>query len=246
MDLGITGKRAAVSGASTGLGFACAQALIAEGVRVAICSRDQDRVEAAAERLGHDTVALQADVSRPEEARRFVTEAAAALGSIDILVPNAGGPPPGKPSSTELDAYRHALDLNLLATVALCNAAVGPMRERGWGRICAITSGGARSPIPFLAASSVARAGVTSFLKTLATEVAGDGVTVNSAQPGLHSTDRLTELGDPSSMAKSVPAGFLGSPEDFGKAVTFLCSEPAKFITGTSLLLDGGSYPGLV
>lgn len=246
MDLGIAGKRAAVAGASTGLGYACAEALIGEGVRVAICSRDRGRVQEAANRLGHDTVALQADVSRPEDAGRFVEEAAEALGSIDILVPNAGGPPPGKPSSTALEAYRQALDLNLLATVALCNAAVGPMRERGWGRICAITSGGARSPIPFLAASSVARAGVTSYLKTLATEIAGDGVTVNSAQPGLHATDRLAELGDPSKMAQSVPAGFLGSPEDFGKAVAFLCSEPARFITGTSLLLDGGSYPGLI
>ena len=246
MDLGIQGKRAVVAGASTGLGYACAESLVAEGAEVVICSRSQERVETAAARLGGNTVGLKADVSKGDEAVEFIERATETLGQIDILIPNAGGPPPGQASSTSLENYQAALDLNLLATVAMCNAAIGGMRERGWGRICAITSVGARSPIGFLAASSVARAGVTSYLKTLSAEVARDGVTVNSAQPGLHATDRLTALGDPAEMAKSVPAGFVGSPDDFGRIVVFLCSQSAKFITGTSLLVDGGSYPGLI
>lgn len=246
MDLGIAGRKAAVAAASTGLGLACARALAEEGAQVAICSRDRSRVEAAAAEIGSDTVALVADVSSQEGSREFVESAVERLGQIDILVANAGGPPPGQASSTSLEAYRAALELNLLSTVTMAQTAVGPMRERGWGRIVAITSAGARQPIPFLAASSVARAGVTSFLKTLATEVAADGVTVNSAQPGLHATDRVKELGSLEEMAKRVPAGTVGRAEDFGRVVAFLCSEPARYITGTSLLVDGGSYPGLI
>ena len=179
-------------------------------------------------------VGIEADVSSEQGAHSFVRQAIEALGQVDILVANAGGPPPGSPSETALDAYRAALDLNLLSTIAMAQAAVRGMRV------------GARQPIGYLAASSVARAGVTSFVKTLATEVAADGVTVNSAQPGLHATDRVTQLGSADRMAQSVPAKKLGSAEDFGRAVAFLCSQPAQFITGTSLLLDGGQYPGLV
>lgn len=243
MDLGIAGRAAA----SKGLGFASAAALAAEGVRVAICSRDEGRIGEAAAHIGGDAVAIVADVSTPEGAARFVDEAKAALGAVDILVTNAGGPPPGTFASTELEAYRAALDLNLMSTIAMCRAAVPEMAERGFGRVVAITSSGARSPIPFLAASSTARAGVTGFLKVLATEVAPRGVTVNSIQPGLHATERVTSLGGSlDQMAKNVPVGFVGSPEDFGKAVAFLCSEPARFITGTGLLIDGGAFSGLV
>ena len=120
------------------------------------------------------------------------------------------------------------------------------MQERGWGRVVAITSVGARSPIGTLAASSTARAGVTSFLKVLATEVAADGVTVNSLQPGLHATDRVKELGSAQDLGKRVAAGKIGTPEDFGRLAALLCSESAGFVTGTSLLVDGGSYPGLI
>ena len=250
MDLGIQGKRAAVAASSTGLGFATARALHQEGVRVAICGRDLERIEAAAKRIGgeigEDIVALVADVSTEDGARGFIDQAVDQLGGLDILVANAGGPPPGQPSSTPLDAYRRALDLNLLSTVAMCQSAVGVMRPAGWGRIVAITSSGARSPLGFLAASSVARAGVTSFLKTLATEVARDGITVNSIQPGLHSTDRVKDLPGVESMAKSIPTGTLGDPKDFGKVAAFLCSDAAKFVTGTGLLVDGGQFPGLV
>ena len=120
------------------------------------------------------------------------------------------------------------------------------MKQGGWGRIVAITSIGARAPIPFLAASSVARAGVSSFVKTLATEVASQGITINSAQPGVHATNRIKDLGNAANVARGVPVGELGSLEDFGKLVAFLCSDAAKFVTGTSLLADGGAYAGLI
>ncbi len=246
MDLGISGKRAAVAASSTGLGFATAQALHEEGVRVAICGRDQERIQAAAQRIGDGVIAVVADVSTEQGARGFVADAAEQLGGLDILVPNAGGPPPGPPSSTPLDAYRAAIDLNLLSTLAMCQSAVELMRPNGWGRIIAITSAGARSPIGFLAASSVARAGVTSFLKTLATEVAKDGITVNSIQPGLHSTDRVKQLHGAGDMAKTIPTKTMGAPEDFGRVAAFLCSDAAKFVTGTGLLVDGGQFSGLV
>jgi 3-oxoacyl-[acyl-carrier protein] reductase len=241
MDLGISGRRAAVAAASAGLGFGAARALAEEGVHVAICGRDRDRIEDAAARIGHDTVPLVADVGDTDQATGFVTGAAERLGgTVDILVANAGGPPPGTFSSTDLYAFRAALELNLLATVAMCQAAVPPMQAQDWGRVVAITSIGVRQPPPVLIASSTARTGLTAFLKVLAGEVKGDGVTVNSAQPGLHDTDRVRQLHGGS------PDGPIGDPADFGAVVAFLCSEQAKFVTGTSMLVDGGSYPGLL
>jgi 3-oxoacyl-[acyl-carrier protein] reductase len=246
MDLGIAGRTAAVAGASSGLGFASARALAAEGARVAICGRDRDRIEAAAARID-GAVPLVADVSTVDGATGFVEAAVDALGRVDILVPNAGGPPPGTFASTPLEAYLPALQLNLLSTVAMCGAAVPAMCERGWGRVVAITSVSVRQPIGSLILSNTARAGVTGFLKTLALEVAGRGVTVNSVQPGLHATDRLTSLygGDTSPAAESVPAGAVGEPDDFGAVVTFLCSEHARFVVGAALPVDGGTYQGL-
>ena len=191
--------------------------------------------------------ALRADVSTAEGATAFVAEASEALGAIDILVPNAGGPPTGTFESTDLAAYGPALELSLLSTVAMCIAAVPAMRERSWGRIAAITSLSVRQPIPGLILSNTARAGVTGFLKTLALEVAGDGVTVNSVQPGSHATDRLRANwgGDLTAAAAAVPAKVLGRPDDFGAVVAFLCSEPARFITGAALHVDGGAYRAL-
>lgn len=246
MDLGIQGKKAAVAASSTGLGFGCARALLEDGAEVAICSRSEERIMEAAAELGAGAVPIVADMSTEDGARSFVEQASEKLGQVDILVANAGGPPPGSPATTSIDGYREAIDLNLLSTIVMCQAALPGMRERGWGRIVAITSIGARQPIGNLAASSVARAGVSSFLKTLSAEVARDGVTVNSAQPGIHATDRIKSLGNTDVVAQRVPTGTLGTAEDFGKAVAFLCSEPARFITGTSILLDGGAYQGLI
>ena len=248
MDLGLAGRRAAVAAASSGLGFGAAAALAAEGVAVAICGRDQQRIEDAAARIGPRVTPLVCDVATPEGAISFVDMATGALGGVDILVTNAGGPPLGSFASTTVDDYPAALALNLLSVVAMCQAAVPAMRERRWGRVVAITSISVRQPLPGLILSNTARAGATGFLKTLAREVAPDGVTVNSVQPGIHATDRLTTLygGDPAALAAGIPAGFLGDAGDFGKVVAFVCSEAARFMTGEGILVDGGAYGGLL
>jgi 3-oxoacyl-[acyl-carrier protein] reductase len=247
MDLGLSGRRAAVAAASTGLGFASAAALAAEGVQVAICGRDPGRIADAAARIGHGCVPITQDVSDAAGGAAFVAAAAEALGSVDIVVCNAGGPPPGNFASTPLDAYQPALDLNLLSIVGMCRAAIPAMQERRWGRVVAITSLSVRQPMPTLILSNMARAGATGFLKTVAREVAGDGITVNSVQPGIHATDRMTSLygGMPDASTLGIPAGIVGEPADFGAVVAFLCGEQAKFVTGLQLHVDGGSFGGL-
>ncbi len=247
MDLGIAGRKAAVAAGTAGLGLGTAKALAAEGVQVAICGRDTDRLAEAAAQIDGEVVAVTADLSDPAEGRKFVEQAITELGQIDILVTNAGGPPPGTFADTEIDAFQAAFDMNCKAMIEMCRTAITPMRERGWGRVCAITSVGVKQPIPFLIASSVARAGLTSFLKITAREVAGDGVTVNSAQPGTHWTARVAQIAaSPEEAAASIPAQITGDADDFGAAVAFLCSQQAKFITGTGLLIDGGSAAGLL
>jgi 3-oxoacyl-[acyl-carrier protein] reductase len=250
MDLGISGRTAAVAASSAGLGLGAAKALAAEGVRVVISGRDPERLNAAAAQVrafGGDVVTIVADVSQPAGGRQFVEDAIAALGHVDILVTNAGGPPPGTFANTEPGGYQAAFDMNCLSMIEMCRVAIPLMQQRGWGRVCAITSVGVKQPINFLMASSVARAGLTSFLKLTAREVAKDGVTVNSAQPGSHWTDRIRKIiPDRERAAAGIPAGVVGEPDDFGAAVAFLCSEQAKFITGTGLLIDGGQATGLL
>lgn len=248
MDLSLAGRRAAVAGASAGLGLASARALAAEGAHVAMCSRDRDRIEAAAREIGDGATPIVADVGTVDGATTFVEQAEAALGGIDILVANAGGPPPGTFASTDIDAYRAAVELNLLSVVAMCRASVPAMQARGWGRVVAITSIAVRQPIADLILSNTARSGLTGFLKTLALEVAPDGVTVNSVQPGLHDTDRLRSLhgGAVDALAAAVPTGEVGRPEDFGAVVAFLCADQARFITGAALPVDGGTYRALL
>lgn len=250
MDLGLKGKTAAVAAGSAGLGFGAAQALAAEGVTVAICGRDRARVERAASRLGEGAVALVADVSTPEGATAFVEEAQATVGHLDILVPNAGGPPAGTFATTPLEAYLPALELNLLSAVAMCQSAVPPMADRGWGRVVAITSVTVRQPRPDLLLSNTARAGLTGFLKTLSVEVAARGVTVNSVQPGVHATDRFRQLYGTdeeavAAVAENIPVRAVGRAEDFGQVVAFLCSSSARFVTGAALPVDGGANRGL-
>lgn len=247
MDLGLTGKRAAVAAASKGLGFACASAMAAEGARVAICGRSKERIEEAAARIGRGAVPLVADVSTPDGARQFVVDARSALGGLDVMVTNAGGPPAGNFETTPLESYGPALALNLLSVVAMCQEGVPGMRAQRFGRIVAITSISVRQPIANLILSNTARAGATGFLKTLAREVAGDGVTVNSVQPGSHATDRLLGIyGDRETAAQGIPSGELGRPEDFGAVVAFLCSDAARFITGAAIPVDGGAYSALL
>ena len=240
MDLGIAGKRAAVAASSQGLGKATAMALAEEGVTVAICSRSRDRIEAAAADIP-GSIPLVADVGTEAGAAAFVRDARAALGGIDILVANAGGPPPGTFASTELDRYREAFELNCMSTIVMCHEAVPGMQAQRWGRVLAITSVAVRQPIPTLILSNTARAGLTGFLKTLAREVAGDGVTVNSIQPGTHDTERIRALRGEG----AAPDGSMGRPEDFGRVAAFLCSDPARFVNGAGVNVDGGSYAGL-
>jgi 3-oxoacyl-[acyl-carrier protein] reductase len=208
--------------------------------------RDEDRLaEATASVPG--AVPVPGDVGTVDGAERFVTAATDELGGLDILVTNAGGPPPGTFASTAIGDYEAALEQNLTAMAAMCHIAVPAMQDRGWGRVVAITSLSVRQPIATLLLSNTARAGLTGFLKTLAIEVAGDGVTVNSLQPGYHRTPRLESVGDADldSLAESVPAGRLGDPDDFGRIAAFLCSDAAAFVTGAALNVDGGAFGGL-
>jgi 3-oxoacyl-[acyl-carrier protein] reductase len=217
-------------------------ALAAEGAHVAICGRDLDRVTEAAEIVGHECVPIVADVATAEGSAGFIAAAIEALGAVDILVTNAGGPPPGNFATTSVEAYRSAIDLNLMSVVAMCKAAVPAMQERRWGRVVAITSLAVRQPMAQLILSNTARAGATGFLKTLALEVAADGVTVNSIQPGLHRTPRVTQLYSEEQQGSMR----MGDANDFGAVAAFLCSEQAKFTTGVQLHVDGGAYLGLL
>ncbi len=245
MDLGLKGKRAAVAASSKGLGFATAQVLAAEGVRVAICSRDETRVREAAEKIGPLAIAIVADVSTAAGATAFTEQAAAALGGIDILVANGGGPPKGGFADTELEAYVRTFESNALATIAMCKVAIPLMEAQGWGRVVAITSVVAKQPAPYLILSNTARAGLQAFLKTTALAVGKHGITVNSVLPGSHLTDRIKHLYGDNPDVSEIPMRALGRPGDFGAAVAFLCSDQARYITGSALTVDGGSYAGI-
>jgi 3-oxoacyl-[acyl-carrier protein] reductase len=245
MDLGLEGRRAVVAAASRGLGRGCAVALAAAGARVVICGRDAATVEATA--AEHGLVGLVADVSTVDGARDFVRAASDRLGGVDILVPNAGGPPPGGFAQVRDPAdYLRAFEQNAGSTIAMCVEAVPGMQAQRWGRVVAITSIAVRQPIPGLILSNTARAGVTGFLKTLAREVAPDGVTVNSLLPGTHDTDRIRALGGLDAVIDGIPAGRAGDPMDFGAFCAFLCSEAAGFVTGTAIPVDGGAYAALL
>jgi 3-oxoacyl-[acyl-carrier protein] reductase len=247
MELGLRGRRALVTGASSGLGLGAARALAAEGASVVLVARSQPRLDTAKATVPGNVHTLVADVSDTEQVTRMVAHAEELLGGIDIVVSNAGGPPAGNFASTDVDAYLPALQLNLLSTVAMCKATVPAMCQRGWGRVVAITSVSVRQPIPHLILSNTARAGLTGFLKTLALEVASQGVTVNSLLPGLHRTDRLVALyEDPEAVAQTIPAKTLGDPDDFGRITAFLCSDSARFLTGAAIQVDGGTYAGLL
>jgi 3-oxoacyl-[acyl-carrier protein] reductase len=247
MDLGLSGRTAAVAAASGGLGLGAAKALAAEGVRVVICGRDRGRIDDAAALLGNGAIGLVADVSSVEGARAFVGAASEAVGPLDILVTNGGGPAPGTSLTTPVESYPAALELNLTSQVAMCLDVITPMRERGWGRIVAITSLAVRQPMAHLVLSNTARSGYTAFLKSLARDVAADGVTVNSLQPGVHLTDRIRNLyDDPAAVADTIPAKRLGDPDDFGALIAWLCSAQANFVTGAHIPVDGGAYAALL
>lgn len=248
MNLGLAGKRAVVGGASEGLGLATAAALAEEGARVLLASRDAAKLEAARAGLDGDVSTTTADLASPEGARALVGHALDALGGVDVLVANVGGPPPGRAQDTDLDTMRAALDRCFLAMVALCQGFLPGMRERGWGRIVAITSTGVREPLGGMVYSNASRASFTAYLKTLAQEVIADGVTVNSVLPANMVTARLESLigGNMDAYVSGLPARRGGDPADFGRIATFLCSEPASYLTGVALSVDGGVDRSLI
>ena len=247
MNLGIEGRRAAIAGASGGLGLAVARSLAREGVRVAICGRDQGRIETAATSIGGLAIPLVADVASESGARDFVGRAAEALGGgVDILLASGGGPPAGRAAGVDSRKLREAVDRSLFAHIAMVEAALPGMRERGWGRILAITTVGVREPLPGMVYSNVARTGLTGYLKQLSREVIRDGITVNSLLPNSHRTERLERMiPDLESYEKSLVSGRVGSAEDFGEIGAFFCSEQANYLTGVALPIDGGSGASL-
>jgi len=244
MHLGITGKVALVTGASKGIGFGIAGALAAEGARVAISSRSRERIDQAAARIG--AVGLVHDARDVDGAGALVEQVRDTLGPVDILVTNTGGPP-GNPDAlgfarTDWEAAYQEL---VLTTIALVEAALPGMRERGWGRVVNVSSSAAREPIPSLMLSNTHRAGMLGAFKTIARQVASDGVTLNTILPGRVATDRLLDLYDSREaaerqVAEEVPAGRMGTVEELGAVAAFLCSVPAAYVTGTALLVDGG------
>ena len=232
-------------GASKGIGHAIAAALAREGARVAIASRSQERLEAAADRIEGETALFEYDTGHLERLPELPAEVAEALGPIDILVTNTGGPPMGGALDHEIDEWRRAYDSLVLAPRILIDAVLPGMRERGWGRIVNVGSSSAAEPIPGLALSNSHRPALIGFLKTISREVAADGVTVNDIATGRFATDRLaSNWGGEENMrehaAKDVPAGRLGEPEEYGDLVAFLCSERAADNTRVAIPNDGG------
>jgi 3-oxoacyl-[acyl-carrier protein] reductase len=237
VDLGLDRKVALVTAASKGLGFATARALVEEGASVAINSRDEERVRAAAASLGDDVLALAGDVTEPATPRRLIEETVERFGALHVLVANAGGPPRVRAIDIDDRTLQAALNANLLTSVRLVREALPHLRAAGWGRICLITSSAVKQPIPDLAASNTARTGLWGWAKTAAQELIDEGITLNLACPGLHATDRVRE---------AELRGRLGDPADFGRVVAFLCSEPANFISGAALQVDAAGTLGLL
>lgn len=243
MNLSISDKAALVTGASKGIGNAIAKGLVEEGARVVISSREDGPLQSAGEAMGA-AAAVAADVSQPDSLEQLHAAARAVIGDPEILVVNAGGPPPGLPSSLDEEAWAKGYELTLMSAIRLTRACLPAMRERGWGRIIYVTSLSVKEPIPNLTLSNAFRAGVTAFARTLATEVAAEGITVNCVAPGMTDTQRLRQLNpDPESMKAAiakVPAQRLATPEEVAAAAIFLAGVPAAMMTGQTLLVDGG------
>jgi len=237
MDLGIGGKTALVTAASKGLGLGAARALAAEGCNVAMNARDADRLRSVAAELPGSSLALPDDVTDPSAPARLVDATVERFGGLEILVANAGGPPPARALELADDAILAAVEANLLTSIRLVRAAVPHMRAAGWGRIVLITSYGVHQPIPTLAASNIARTGLWAWARTAAADLVPDGITVNLLCPGMHATDRIRELGH---------TGRLGDPDDFGRVAAFVCSTHASYVSGTALLVDGAATLGLL
>jgi 3-oxoacyl-[acyl-carrier protein] reductase len=245
VDLDIEGRTALVMAASRGIGKGIAGALAREGARVAIASRSEKALRAAAEEIGGEVRAFQADTGDMDRLRRLPGEVAEELGPVEILVANTGGPPGGGALDNSLEEWEAAFRSLVLAPRVLIEEVLPGMRERGWGRIVNVSSSSIREPIPGLALSNANRMAALGLLKTLSDEVAGDGVTVNTVATGQFATDRLADRYGSLEQAEAaarerIPARRLGEPGEYGDLVAFLCSERAAYLTGAVIPLDGG------
>jgi 3-oxoacyl-[acyl-carrier protein] reductase len=249
VDLEIAGKRAIVCGASKGLGRACAEALANEGVELTICARTEAAIRQTADQIMSATHVAVAAVSCDIATESGRAAVLAACPDPDILVTNAGGPPPGDFRDFSRDDWLAALDANMLAPIALIQATIDGMIGRGFGRIVNITSGAVKAPIGILGLSNGARAGLTGFVAGIARDkkTAGRNVTINNLLPGAFATDRLMGMFDEAARERrrnGIPAQRFGVPAEFGRLCAFVCSEHAGYMTGQNLLIDGGAYPG--
>jgi len=261
MDLGLTGKVALVTAASKGLGAAVAERFAREGARVVICSRDQARVQAKAEAIrqatGAEVLGVQADVTVPQQIQALVQTTLNRFGRIDVLVTNAGGPPPGTFLKLSPARWEEAVQLTLMSAVNLCYAVVPPMLEQGGGSIVAMTSVSVKQPLGNLILSNSVRMAVVGLMKTLADELGPQGIRVNIVAPGWTRTERVDQLlqaraeqkgttpaDEEAAIVANIPLRRIGRPEEFANAVVFLASPAAGYIHGVTLLVDGGMYRG--
>ena len=262
MDLGLKGRSAAVAAASRGLGRATALALAREGCMVAVCGRDPKKIRASADFIERETggrvLAVTADVGLRADCERFIGETVGAFGRLDILVTNTGGPPSGSFEATDGAEWEKAYSGLLANVINLVRAAVPHMKQAKWGRILNIASLSVKQPIDNLILSNTFRPAIAGFSKSLSKELGPHGILVNTICPGYTRTDRLEELAESrvkaagitkeqyyESLAKNVPLGRVGEPEEFANVAAFLCSERASYLSGVALAVDGGSSVGL-
>lgn len=258
MDLGLAGKVALVAAGSKGIGFATAKMLAQEGCRVSICGRTQDSLDNAISEIGNGSIGIVCDVSNPNQVDHWIKESTTKLGPIDILVTNTGGPPAGSWQVMTDEQWQSGFDSTLMNVVRMVRGVATDMQQRGWGRIVHNTSLVAKEPNALLPISSTLRAGLMALTRLQALELAPHGITVNSVLPGHTLTDRQIHLAEVRSQrdgispqealdkqAQEVPMKRLGMPEEIAAAIVFLCSQPAAYITGTNLLVDGGLTKGL-
>ena len=262
METGLRGKTVLITGASQGMGRATAEAFAAEGARLAMCARNQKTLEAAQAEIGsrHKTeVMVEAvDVTDADKLRRFVGAAAEHFGGIDVAVANAGGPPAKNFLSLTPDDWRKAVDVNFLSVVTLAREVIPHMQRNRWGRFITITSTSVRQPIPDLLLSNSVRPAVVGLIKSLAIEFGKDGLTFNNIAPGYTATERLSELSKVRALAagtseeqirerwaQEIPLRRLGEPQEIADAIIWLASDRAAYVTGQTLVVDGGNYRGL-
>jgi len=261
MDLGLAGKVALITAASSGLGAATATAFAREGARLVICARNEAPLSAAGRRIAQETgtqvLTIQADVSKPADVDNLVATAVDRFGRLDVLVTNAGGPPSGNFFDVSQDDWEKAVQLTLMSAVRLFYAVVPVMRRQGGGSILAITSISVKQPLDNLILSNSLRLGVIGLVKSLSNELAADGIRVNAICPGWTRTERVDQLlqaraaksgltpeEEAAKITAGIPMGRMADPEEFGRAAVFLASPAASYVTGVSLLVDGGTYKG--